>query len=1223
MDSSSVVLSEFKSIVPFLEEFDTPIYLSSKGKLQSDTLKMPNLFIKYGEDFIIDTKLTVNNFENINQTHFNADIKKIGVDFPKLFEIISYFTKKDININIPQKLNKLIYVGKLNGFLSDFHLNGTFISLVGKVQSNINIAHQNKWDNFTIKGDLHSKKIDLGQALNNTNFGNTAFDVELSIDRINDNIDGYVDGNILEFGFKNYNYQNLTLTGNFNKNSFDGHAYLSDENLKFKFDGLIDFSHNPNIYQFEVKVDDFCPNKLNLTQKYEDLKIKFNITSDLIGNNIDSIEGSLRIDSIILNKKGQENLLKSIELLAVNNPFIKEKFILLKSDLISGILSGNYTLSYLRNDFSNLLHEYLPIFFKERENEEHINNFIFDINIKNLDNLSQILEMPLNVVNNCKIVGSYDYSKNKFNITSTIPKIEFKKQLVKNFNVVLHNTNEDLRFSTYFEYGKKSPVQFDIQSVVESDSLQLNIQLKDHTSSMHIGDIQLSTNFSKDEEDQLITKISLLPSNFWFKEQKWDIKESNIICKKKSFTFENFRLQNLECFLNIDGIVSDKEDERVTISANKIDLNEIFSILNVKNFSLGGILNGNIYGETLLKNPHINASLDIDEFKLNDTPYGNLFLLSNWNDKEQQIDLDAYLIKDNDFPAVIKGYINPKKDEIDININAQDFSLAFIRQYLTSFSSDFNANITGDVKFVGSLRHPYILANAYARNGRIKIDYLGTTYTFEDSIHSDQRGLVFDNITIYDKQNHQGTLEGIIYHSFFKNLMFGLNIKSKNMMLIDTKFADNNLFYGTAYGSGSAQIYGNSENTNIAANIEVEDKSKMNISLDTKDIASENSYIKFRKDTLLSNDSTIEVSTNKLKADIQLSVKPNTDLTLILDQQWGDAMNIKGEGNIGISYETGKDLTLLGNYTIDEGSYNFTLQNITRKKFIIGQGSNIKFQGSPNQSILDINAEYSLSASLLDLLDRSELTSENGKNFRTNTLVNCILHLTGSLGNPEISFGIELPNADEEIKQRVQSLISNDEMVSTQIIYLLALNRFYTPDYVNIQSNTGDQVGSFATSALSAQLNNILSEVTDVVNIGFNYHSGNYTNAQTSNEESGIIYNNEFEMMLSTQLLNNRLLINGNLGYRDGAVNGSSFIGDVDLEYKLNKSGKLRAKAYNHTNDMVYKTAQYTQGVGIMYREDFDSFKSLFESYKAAIEARKKKRQSKKADQNKEYMNEN
>jgi hypothetical protein len=233
------------------------------------------------------------------------------------------------------------------------------------------------------------------------------------------------------------------------------------------------------------------------------------------------------------------------------------------------------------------------------------------------------------------------------------------------------------------------------------------------------------------------------------------------------------------------------------------------------------------------------------------------------------------------------------------------------------------------------------------------------------------------------------------------------------------------------------------------------------------------------------------------------------------------------------------------------------------------------------------------------------------------------LHLTGSLGNPEISFGIELPNADEEIKQRVQSLISNDEMVSTQIIYLLALNRFYTPDYVNIQSNTGDQVGSFATSALSAQLNNILSEVTDVVNIGFNYHSGNYTNAQTSNEESGIIYNNEFEMMLSTQLLNNRLLINGNLGYRDGAVNGSSFIGAVDLEYKLNKSGKLRAKAYNHTNDMVYKTAQYTQGVGIMYREDFDSFKSLFENYKAEIEARKKKRQSKKADQNKEYMNEN
>ncbi len=87
----------------------------------------------------------------------------------------------------------------------------------------------------------------------------------------------------------------------------------------------------------------------------------------------------------------------------------------------------------------------------------------------------------------------------------------------------------------------------------------------------------------------------------------------------------------------------------------------------------------------------------------------------------------------------------------------------------------------------------------------------------------------------------------------------------------------------------------------------------------------------------------------------------------------------------------------------------------------------------------------------------------------------------------------------------------------------------------------------------------------------------------------------EVDLALSSQLLNNRLLFNGNFGYRDNTYNtrNSNFIGDFDIEYLLNTKGSLRLRAYNHFNDQNYfyvRNALTTQGVGIMFKYDFDKW---------------------------------
>ena len=153
--------------------------------------------------------------------------------------------------------------------------------------------------------------------------------------------------------------------------------------------------------------------------------------------------------------------------------------------------------------------------------------------------------------------------------------------------------------------------------------------------------------------------------------------------------------------------------------------------------------------------------------------------------------------------------------------------------------------------------------------------------------------------------------------------------------------------------------------------------------------------------------------------------------------------------------------------------------------------------------------------------------------------------------------------------------------MNRQIIYLLALNRFYTPEYMGATSVRNNELASVASSTISSQLSSVLGQLSENWSISPNFRS-----------DKGDFSDIEVELALSSQLLNNRLLFNGNFGYRDNTMNtrNSNFIGDFDIEYLLTKNGNIRFKAYNHFNDQNYyiKSALTTQGIGVVFKHDFD-----------------------------------
>jgi hypothetical protein len=204
----------------------------------------------------------------------------------------------------------------------------------------------------------------------------------------------------------------------------------------------------------------------------------------------------------------------------------------------------------------------------------------------------------------------------------------------------------------------------------------------------------------------------------------------------------------------------------------------------------------------------------------------------------------------------------------------------------------------------------------------------------------------------------------------------------------------------------------------------------------------------------------------------------------------------------------------------------------------------------------------------------------------------CKINLTKSLSNPEIKFDIELPTAEDNIRDKVEQYINSEEDMNKQILSLLVLGKFYTPEYLrgSYVGANNNVVGSTASELFSNQLSNWLSKISNDFDVGVNYRPGNQ------------ITNDEIELALSTQMFNDRVSINGNIGNNSSqrtSANSNGIVGDADVNVKITNNGKLQLKAYNHANNnLIYETSPYTQGVGLSYREDFNDFDELWQKLK-------------------------
>ncbi|MDE5800687.1 MAG: translocation/assembly module TamB, partial [Paramuribaculum sp.] len=592
--------------------------------------------------------------------------------------------------------------------------------------------------------------------------------------------------------------------------------------------------------------------------------------------------------------------------------------------------------------------------------------------------------------------------------------------------------------------------------------------------------------------------------------------------------------------------------------------------------------------------------LDVKGLKYNGTVLGDAELRSRWYNDNKSVSILADITQSDGRHSYVDGAIFVTADSLDLRFKADRLPIGFLKTYMAAFATDISGYATGDARLWGTFKLIDMTGEVYGEDVKITLGFTNTSYTTTDTVRFTPGRIDIQPLTIRDDYGNTATLSGWLTHKCFKSPEFKFEVTdARDLLVYDVKENPDQRWYGRVFGNGRAEVSGAPGIVDITMDMTTAGNSTFTYILSNALVAEDYTFLTFRDRDQARKDSIRAASAPPLvldyiergknaevagastyHIDLRVDITPQAAINLVMDPVGGDCVRAHGSGNLRMTYDAANnDLKMNGTYVVDRGSYNFTLQDIIIKNFTLREGSSIAFHGDPYAAQLDIVASYQVKANISDL-DQSFL--EDKELNRTNVPVDALLIVKGDMRQPDITFDLDFPTLTQETKRKVRSIINTEEMMNRQIIYLLALNRFYTPEYMN--ATRGNELFSVASSTLASQLSNILGQFSDNWSISPNLRS-----------DRGDFSDVEVDVALSSQLLNNRLLLNGNFGYRDKSLNNNSFIGDFDIEYLLNPSGSWRLKAYNRYNDQNYylKSALTTQGVGIVFKRDFDDFFSF------------------------------
>ncbi len=1201
LDKSLLTTSELRFFIPSLKGINESVWISGRLLGTISELRGRDIEVSFRNYTYLECDFDFSGLPKLENTFMYLGINSIRTNALDIEKIV---IPGKGNIVVPEflyKLENISFDGSFTGFTTDFVTYGEIRTNLGSVRTDISFRPDD-FNSYKVKGLIKGNEINLGELT-----GKPELFGKLSMQT---NIDGHAQtlkkfagsltGGIDSVEINKYLYRNISLNGSFTEKTWDGSIKISDENIKLDLLGMFNFEEKLPEFHFTLNLADADLFNLNLTKADSSSTLSALVTSNFKGNNIDNLDGEIKLINSTLKRNAEilELYDFTIRTFTENN----KPVLSLRTDYVDAEIRGYYNFALLGNILNSMASTLMPSKFPSTPKSIEIgkSNFTFDINFKNTDKLNSYFRTGLLLADKSYIIGSI--------ITDSLIRIEGRSKLLS------VGTTEFKDLSVYTELldsvlsvninspsmtlmGQKELKDFAINLNSRPDNFIFTVDWDNKEEILNRGNFVARGTVEKGDKGEQNARISIGidSSDIYLNDNLWKISKSSMIIDSSAIDINQLHISSEDRFYMIDGSVSEDPSDTLHLEFRGIDIAPL-TYIEKKDvvrtdkipLDLKGILNGRVNLTNLHRDMLIEGSLLVNDFSIFGGNYGNISIISAWDkiNKVAKINLNNNLEGIKMLNAA--GTYEPRTKNLNITANTKRLPMEFLNPLLRVFASDIRGLASGTVNLSGDPKNLVLQGAVFAEDASLKINYLQTRYNLNDTIRFDKKGIKFNNIRITDEEKNLASLNGFVNHKNFKDFTVDLLIKTNESLVLNTKAKDNELFFGKAYASGVTTIKSTPDAIVFDISAKTEENTSFNIPLNRGLSVSEYSFITFVDSITLRQNKT-EAEGYKSTASKQtgmdlnfdLEVTPEAEVKLIFDSKIGDVMKGRGAGKLNIVLNQQGDFKMSGDYIIEEGDYLFTLGNILNKSFQVANGGKITFNGDLDNAEVDINAIYKLRTSLDMILQDSSL--------KERIPVECHLNLTGKLFNPIVSFDISLPNADEQKKTNLRNAISTEEALSRQFLYLLVMNSFYAdPSYGNpTASTTATGTSAMAvttTEMLSNQLSNWLSQISNDFDLGFVYRPGNKN-----------INPQEVEVALSTQILNDRVTINGNFDVRGSGYATEytdQITGDFDAEVSITE--KIRFKVFNRFNNTYSGKGPYTQGIGIFFRQDFDKFPDLF-----------------------------
>lgn len=1197
----------FKDIAYFAEELnglDKEVIVYGKMDGFVKDFKAQSVYLKYGEHSLFTGDLHMKGLPDMDKTYMNLNARHLGISKSDLESVPLYPFKDKEYLHLPSEVGRLGVVsfrGKFEGYYHDFNANGFFKTALGNAQTDLAVQIDTAKGKVSYQGLLVTDKFNLGKLLNVSSLGNLSLNTNVKGSGLTlKELDAELKGKINNIAYNNYVYQDITVNGNIKNKIFNGDLKSRDLNADLDFSGKMDFTDKIPDFDFISTINKLNLKRLGFIDSKVDGFISTQVLITLKGDNIDNMSGLVNFDNTIYKTENNEYKVSTFDLSLDQEK--TEKSIKLNSNIFNLSVNGPFKLSNFQGAFNQFFYAYYPAFAKKpRTKTQYADAFKYKLTVKKFNTIRDLFVNDLMLSYNSVFEGDFDATKNLFNLNLKSDSIRYKSIRFNNNRIESYSKNNKvnlvLKSDKIFLTDSISVNNYFMYVVSQDKNSKFNLEWNNKTvpnnAGKLFGRVLFENNTATFSYEQFFLTV---------RDSTWNMITNNntVIDSSAAVIVNPIVFANGSQKFSVNGALSNRPKDKLVFELANFDLSQLAPLIGDA-IKVRGFVDGSFTLQKAMDNIAYSSHLNFSKLNLNDNNLGEGVLNAEYFNSEKYIYLDGFTslgftnfdgdkIKNIAFNGYY--YLNKEEDNLDITFDANPANLNILNRYLEGILTFKPALIVGKAKITGTPSKPIINGKFKLINCEMKVDYLNVTYNIKGNVEVMPDQIRFDELGIGDdlnkKNDFKGTINGNIFHENFRNMRIDFDVNYKNMMVMNKPRTENSAYYGKAFATGNAGIFGYFNKVDMQINAKTDKGTVFTIPLDNPSEVEESGYIKFVvKDTAKV---VTQPEPYGFTLDMNLTATPDAEAQIIFDEKSGDIIKAKGKGDLNLKISNWGKFDMFGEYAIQSGDYMFTLENFITKKFELEKNSTINWSGNPYDADINITAKYKQRASIAPLFPY-----DSSGTYKRRYPVDCKLYMRETLFNPNVSFGLDLPSIDDNTRSKINSLMIDETELNRQVFALLLLKTFITP--IQYTQGGGISAGSAlaanSTEMLSNRLSGWLSNLTNDVDVGVNYRPG----SQMSNDE--------LDIALSKQLLNNRLSVDGSFGYNSSTNTGSNtnstgLIGDVSVEYKLTEDGRYRVKGFNRSNDNTQVTTSggpFTQGVGAFYREEFEDFDDVWKRY--------------------------